>query len=232
MTSRVAVVAVLVFSAIVALDARLASANVLTNGDFESEPNFALGSQESGHYTVLTGSQIPGWTIEANHAVTVHFVGTYPTISGQYSVNTDGEGANSHNANFYQDFSSSGAQTYDLEFDWYGWFTTAIPHLDVTVTDTVTSSVLYHGDIVWALGLHHVSASFAGTGHTLRLRIQENPESGFNDDAFVVDNFTVDPAGGVQQAETPVPTLDQWTLGTLACLLFVAGAIAARRRRQ
>ena len=218
------------------LGAGAAGANVLVNGGFESEPNFALGSQESGHYTVLTGTQIPGWTIEPNHAVTVHFVGTYPTITGSYSVNMDGEGQNSNNANFYQDFASTGGQQYQLQYDWYGWVSTAV-HLDVTVTDTVTAVVLYHGDIAWVTGVHHVSATFAGTGHPLRLRIQENPQTGFNDDAFIVDNFTVD-AGGViinplaGGTTAPVPTLDQWGLGVLLCLLSLAAVVSLRKRTR
>jgi uncharacterized repeat protein (TIGR01451 family) len=61
----------------------------------------------------------------------------------------------------------------------------------------VTSSVVYHGSLAWSEGLHHVSALFTGTGNALRLRIQEIPETGVNDNAYIVDNFTVDPTGSI-----------------------------------
>ena len=36
-------------------------------------------------------------------------------------------------------------------------------------------------------------ADFSGSGDDLRLRIQENPASGYNDNAFIVENFSVTP---------------------------------------
>ena len=67
-------------------------ADILVNGGFEDEPNYGSGVINGAGYSALTGSQIPGWTIEPGHAVTIHNDTIYPTISGTYSVNTDGEG--------------------------------------------------------------------------------------------------------------------------------------------
>ena len=39
---------------------------------------------------------------------------------------------------------------------------------------------------------------FLGTGNALRLEINEMPESGFNDNQFIVDNFSV---------QGPIPNL-------------------------
>ncbi|MBS0515925.1 MAG: DUF642 domain-containing protein [Proteobacteria bacterium] len=178
-----------------------ASANVLVNGDFENEPNWgasngtACGSGHDTKCSALSGSQLPGWTIAPGHLVTIHSQGGYPTISGLYSVNTDGEGYNGVNADFYQDFASTVGQNYSLSFDWAGWYANPTPHLDVTVVDTATQAVLYHGNFATSVGTHHVSATFAGTGNPLRLHIQENPASGTNDNAFIVDNFDVEKIG-------------------------------------
>src|SRR3569833_183686 len=84
----------------------IASANLLVNGGFDSEPNYGSGVVNGVGFSALTGSQIPGWTIEAGHAVTIHDTSTYPFITGPFSVNTDGEGFNGHNANLYQDIAS------------------------------------------------------------------------------------------------------------------------------
>src|ERR1043165_2080900 len=80
---------------------------ILVNGGFESEPNFGAGFSGDAGYTGFTGSQIPGWTIEAGHGATIHNTVLYPTISGKYSLNTDGEGFGGQNANLYQDFAST-----------------------------------------------------------------------------------------------------------------------------
>lgn len=234
--SKIPVLGVLALIGIVLLAPSPASANLLVNGDFESEPNWgasngtSCGSGGDPGCSALIGAQLPGWTIEPGHAVTVHIVGTYPTISGTYSINTDGEGFNGHNANFYQDFSSSTGQQYNLQYDWETWFNNTTPNLDVTVTDTVTSSVLYHGNFAWTAGLHHVSASFSGTGNPLRLRIQEIPETGVNDNAYIVDNFVVLASGAA--ASSAVPTLDPALLALLACLLLAVGVAAARLPRR
>ena len=46
--------------------------NLLTNGDFENQPNWDLGIDGDGSYAEMVGDQIPGWTIESEHAATIH----------------------------------------------------------------------------------------------------------------------------------------------------------------
>jgi len=175
------------------------TSNLLVNGDFESEPNWGGGVSHDGGYTALTGSQVPGWTIEPGHAVTIHTSpGPYLVISNSFSANTDGEGWNGHNANLYQDFSSAADVSYALNFDWQSWGHIDPPTtnaLKISVTDTVTSNALFVGfyyyDGSGAHPVHHISSNFLGTGNDLRLRVEESPESGYNDNTFVVDNFSV-----------------------------------------
>jgi hypothetical protein len=203
-----------------------AQANILVNGGFENEPNYGLGVINGSGYSALTGSQIPGWTIEPGHAVTIHNNTIYPTISGTYSVNTDGEGYNGHNANFYQDFASTSGVSSTLSFDWKGWNDGTSAHLNVSVEDLTTSSLLFNGLYSWDgfLNLHHVMTSFLGTGDTLRLRIQETPESGYNDNTYIVDNFSV------VTSVTSVP--EPSTLPLLGMAALVALGRAARRRTR
>ena len=174
--------------------------NLLVNGDFESEPNWGGGVSYDGGETALIGSQLPGWTIETNHAVTIHISpGPYLTISSIYSANSDGEGYDGNNANFYQDFASQSEVSYALEFNWQSWGYVSTPttsQLEVSVVDTVTSAVLFDGLYSYDGNgqphpVHDVLANFVGTGHSLRLRIQETPQSGYNDNTFMVDNFSV-----------------------------------------
>ena len=96
-----------------------AGGNLLVNGNFENEPNWGGGVYYApGSVTALVGSQIPGWTIEPNHALTIHLAtGIDPTISGNYSANPDGEGYQGNNANFYQDFDNNANATYTLSFN-------------------------------------------------------------------------------------------------------------------
>jgi len=206
-----------------------AHANMLLNGGFESQPNYGAGVVNGVGFSALTGSQIPGWTIEPGHAVTIHDTSTYPFISGAFSVNTDGEGFGGHNANLFQDFASIAGQQYQLQFDWLGWISAAA-NLDVTVTDTVTSTVLYHGNFAWAAGSHHVSSTFIGTGNTLRLRVQESPESGTNDNGFIVDNFVINPVVTTATTAASIPTLSLPMLGLLGALLAVLALVARRHR--
>ena len=175
------------------------TSNLLVNGDFESEPNWGGGVSHDGGYTALTGSQVPGWTIEPGHAVTIHNApGPYLVISNSFSANTDGEGWNGHDANLYQDFSSAADVSYALNFDWQSWGHIDPPTtnaLKISVTDTVTSNALFVGfyyyDGSGAHPVHHISSNFIGTGNALRLRVEESPESGYNDNTFVVDNFSM-----------------------------------------
>lgn len=192
-----------------------ANADLLTNGNFESMPNWNMGIAGDGSYTLLTGNSIPGWTIEANHGATIHNTGLYPYISGQYSLNTDGEGWNGHNVDMYQDFTATAAQVYTLEFDWQNWFTSTAPTLDVSLVDMTTNAVLAHGTYGVNPGTHHEVFNFVGTGNSLRLRVKHAPESGFNDNTFIMDNFAVElvPAPGA------------------AAVLGLGGLLLARRRR-
>ena len=217
------------------LSAPALAQNLLVNGNFENEPNYS----GSTGYSVFTGSQMPGWTIEPGTAVTVHNTTVYPTISGTYSVNTDGEGQNGNNANFYQDFASVNGQWYELDYDWLLWQQTQpTPHLDVSITDTVTAAVLYSGNFAPASGLHHVTAGFIGTGNPLRLRVRENPQSGVNDNTFIVDNFVVvlNNEGGPPPPPPPTavsaPTLSQWAVTLLVGLLVWIGVTRVLRARR
>ena len=164
---------------------------LLTNGGFDLEPSFGAGVLGDAGYSALTGDQIPGWTIEAGHAATVHNTALYPTITGPYTINLDGEGYQGVNANLYQDFPSLLCAPYRLAFDWQGWVASSTPRLDVSVVDTVTGEVLVSLNTGFDANLHHEVLSFHGTGNVLRLRVRENPESGSNDNAFLVDNFSV-----------------------------------------
>lgn len=194
-----------------------AGTNMLVNGDFESQPFWGQGISGNAGYTALTGNQMPGWTIAANHAVTIHNTASYPTISGGYSVNMDGEGHFGNNGNFFQDFGSNAGRGYELSYDWSTWFGSSA-RLDVSIVDLTTNSVLYSGNHAFAGGLHHEFASFTGTGNQLRLRVQYSPQSGYNDNTFMVDNFSV--------TAVPEPTSMALLLGGLG---FV-GAIARRRK--
>lgn len=195
--------------------ANVAHAELLTNGDFENMPNFGSGTLNGSGYSAFTGTQIPGWTVEAGHAATVHNT-SLPTISGNYSVNMDGEGYNGGNANLYQDFLVGTGNAGTLTFDWSTWNLSNAANLDVTITDLTTNSVLTHGNYsADSNGVHHESFNFVGTGNTLRLRVKESPESGFNDNIFMVDNFSVN--------AVPEPA---------SMLALAGGAIALIRRRK
>ncbi|MFO0831708.1 MAG: DUF642 domain-containing protein [Phycisphaerales bacterium] len=191
-----------------------ANANVIVNGDFEAMPNWNAGIAGDGSYTLLTGGAIPGWTVAANHGATIHNTGAYPFISGNYSLNTDGEGWNGHNVDIFQDFASVNGQAYALTFDWKNWYFDSTPRLDVSVVDTVTSVVLAHGNYGQLAGTHSELFTFTGSGNALRLRVMHSPESTYNDNAFIVDNFAVElvPAPG-------------------AASLLGAAVLARRRRR-
>ena len=219
------------------LSSTVAGQNLLVNGGFENEPNWGAsngtGCNGTAGCSALAGSELPGWTIEPGHAVTVHNNTIYPIITGTYAVNMDGEGANGHNANLYQDFATVSGQSYNLQYDWATWQNIGSPpNLDVTVTDTVTSAVLYHGSFAWIAGPHHVTTTFTGTGNPLRLRIQEIPESGVNDNAYIIDNFVVTAAAITPSgAVTAIPALDRELLAVLAAVLLVMVVVELRGSR-
>lgn len=181
------------------LIARQQAAELLVNGGFENEPYWGDTSVGyDGNFTALTGSEIPGWTIVPGHAVSVSVTPgryRYPVISGAYSVNTDGEGFTHHNADFYQDFPTTPDVSYNFSFDWEVWMRPANPpSLEVSIEDLTTHTFVY--DVLFkasppSLVVQHVSATFLGNGHPYRLEIKETPESGINDNSFMVDNFSV-----------------------------------------
>jgi MYXO-CTERM domain-containing protein len=192
------------------LAAAASAQELLSNGNFENMPNYGSGVSGDAGYSALTGAQIPGWTIEPGHAVTIHNTVIYPTIAGNFSVNTDGEGFNGVNANFYQDFATTIGQAYTLQYDWQGWLASGT-QLNISVVDTLTSLVLASNSYSFDAALHHEVVPFLGTGNTVRLRIEE--QSGFNDNTFIVDNFSVVPTPGA------------------AALLGLGGLLGGRRRR-
>jgi len=206
----------LIISALaVAIATQANATELVVNGGFEDQPNWGAGISGDGSYTAYIGNAIPGWTIAQGHAATIHNHG-YPWISGTYSLNTDGEGFNGHNVDIYQDFTAALGSQNTLSYDWKIWFTDAHPRLDVSLTDLVTGQVLYHGNFGQPdFNVHNESANFVGTGNALRLEIMESPESGYNDNAFIVDNLSVE--------SVPEPC-------TLAGLGLV-GFLAARRRK-
>jgi hypothetical protein len=198
------------------------AANLLVNGDFENEPNFGSGFANDAGFSAFTGTQIPGWIIDACCGATIHNNVLYPHISGTYSLNTDGEGHNGHNANLYQDFSTVFGTSYQLAYDWQGWQNnSATARLDISITDTVTSALLYDGNFSFNAALQHITTNFVGTGNALRLRIQESPESGLNDNQFMVDNLSVD---------SLAPEPSTWALS--AMVLVLAGWRSRSRARS
>ncbi|MFO0787271.1 MAG: hypothetical protein U0573_13095 [Phycisphaerales bacterium] len=192
-----------------------AQGNILVNGDFENMPNFGAGINRDPGYTLLTGTDIPNWTIVDGYGATVHNTVLYPTISGNFSINTDGEGYNGHNINMYQDFATSANQAYELKFDWKNWYEASTPLLRISVEDAATNSVVVEGYYGILAGLHSETLNFVGTGGALRVRISHSPESGYNDNTFIVDNFAVE--------AVPAPG---------AAGLLSLGALAAGRRRR
>jgi hypothetical protein len=66
-----------------------------------------------------------------------------------------------------------------------------------------------------------VSTSFTGTGDPLRLRVLETPETGFNDNMFLVDNFNVTLSSSPPSVPEPsslVVAAGTVSLGVLALL--------------
>jgi|GEM_PF-2982636 len=212
-------------SALLAAAPLMAHADILVNGGFENEPLYGISSANStpyGGYTVMTGNAIPGWTIAPNTAATIHNTTVYPYITGNYSLNTDGEGSFGNNVNIYQDFASVFGQSYNLTFNWMSWVLGSQSKLEVKLFDTTTSGVLFDGIYSGTsptLVPQNVSTAFAGTGDTLRLQIDENPQAGYNDNAYVVDDFSVVPKGNPS-----VPDATGWSAEIIAGLALVGVA--------
>ena len=123
----------------------------------------------------------------------------------------------------YQDFASQSGASYALEFNWQSWGEYGTPttsQLEISLVDPGTSTVLFDGlysyDGNGPHPVYDVVADFVGTGNSLRLRIQETPESGYNDNTFIVDNFSV--------AVVPEPSAI-----SLLAVFGVCGFLARRR---
>jgi hypothetical protein len=192
--------------------------SVIQNGDFEDQPNFGNGVINVGGASAFTGTQIPGWIIENGHAVTIHQTPNHSWISGNYSLNLDGEGYNGVNGNLYQDFNSNAVANYTIEYDYKGWLSNSAT-LTVSVTDTSTSIVVFTRTSPWQSFLVHETGSFQGTGNVLRLRISQT-QTGTNDNSLIFDNLSV-----TSSAAVPEPT---------SMAIFGLGALsfAYRSRRK
>lgn len=178
----------------------MAFGSVIQNGDFENQPNFGNGIINVGGASAFTGTQIPGWIIENGHAVTIHQTPNHSYISGNYSLNLDGEGYNGMNGNLYQDFASTASTNYTIEYDYKGWLSN-VATLTVSVTDVLTSSVVFARTSPWTSSLVHETGTFQGTGNTLRLRISQTT-TGTNDNSLIFDNLTVTGAPAVPEPST------------------------------
>jgi hypothetical protein len=206
---------------LVLMAASAVHADLLVNGGFEYEPNINGGNGAfagDGGFELMTGSAIPGWTIAPGYAATIHFPSylNYEIIDGNYSLNTDGEGYNGNNTLIYQDFASTAGQTFNLSFKWATWNITGHgpASLEIKVFDTANNSVLFDGiypDTVTPYAVQNVTTTLTGTGNSLQLQIDENPQSGYNDNEFIVDDFSV----------TPVPEPSTLALGGLASLFLL-----------
>jgi len=206
-------------AALLGLAPLLHANELLVNGGFGDEPNYGSGYLNYGSYSVFIGNEIPGWTIAPDHAATIHNASTYPTIDGNYSLNTDGEGTFGNNVLIYQDFSSLSGSQYNLSFKWETWNLNSGAKLEVTVFDTTRNDVLFDGIYPdTAPSSENVNTTFTGTGDNLRLQIDENPQSFFNDNAFIVDDFSV--------TSSSVP--DSTGLGAELAALLLVGGLARR----
>jgi hypothetical protein len=213
----------------VATASSVRAGEILVNGGFENEPEASNPSSppQEGGFLLLTGNEVPGWTIAANHFATMHEnPGPWPTISGAYSLNTDGEGTDGNNVDIYQDFATTHGGTYNFSFDWETWQQDALStFLHVSVEDTTSDTFLYNGllsPLAPSQVVQHVSTSFLGDGDTYRLEIQETPQSGFNDNEYVADNFSVTTTGAVPDATT-------WAAEGIAAMTLVAIGFGMRR---
>jgi hypothetical protein len=209
-----------------AISSNLKADEVLINGGFEDEPQASNPAVENGGFLLLTGNEVPGWTIAAGHYGTFHEnPGPYPTISGAYSLNTDGEGIGGNNVDIYQDFSTANGASYSLSYAWEVWQLNAPgTDLHVSVQDLTSGALLYNALLAPttpSLVVQDVSQSFLGDGDIYRLEIQETPQSGFNDNEYVVDNFSVQTSA--------VPDATTWSAEGIAALALAAMCFGFQR---
>jgi hypothetical protein len=79
-----------------------------------------------------------------------------------------------------------------FSFDWEGWEDTQPSTLlNVSITDNNTAATVFSQSYAYNSALSHETDTFTGSGDSLRLEVQESPESGGNDNQFIVDNFSV-----------------------------------------
>jgi hypothetical protein len=121
-----------------------------------------------------------------------------------------------NNTLIYQDFTSTAGETYNLSFKWATWNITGTgpASLEVKVFDTANNTVPFDGiypDTATPYVIQNVSTTLTGTGNALQLQIDENPQSCYNDNEFIVDDFSV----------TPVPEPSTLALGGLASLFLL-----------
>jgi len=129
-------------------------------------------------------------------------------------LNTDGEGTYGNNVLIYQDFASTAGATYNLAFKWATWNITEqtrrLGSQALWTRRTMLSCLMELSGYDHTVCRPNVNNTFTGTGDTLRLQIDENPQSGYNDNEFIVDDFSV----------TPVPEPATLALGGLASLFL------------
>jgi hypothetical protein len=194
---------------------------ILVNGGFEN----VTGGVPNYGYILVSGNDLPGWTIAPGHYGTLHEnPGPWPTITGSYSLNTDGEGTNGNNVDIYQDFSTNAGDLYNFSFNWETWNVDAPESLlSVSITDLGNDSVVYNGLFnpfsVPSQVVQTAGATFIGDGDSYKLEIQETPQSGFNDNEYIVDNFSVNDTG-----PSSVPDSTTWSAEILSgvALLWLA----------
>jgi hypothetical protein len=210
------------------ISSHLQAGEVLINGGFENEPQASNPAVQNFGFLLLTGSDVPGWTIATGHYATMHEnPGPWPTITGAYSLNTDGEGTGGNNVDIYQDFSTANGASYTLSYDWEVWQENA-PNTDlhVSVEDLTSSTFLYNALLTPttpSLAVQAVNQTFLGDGDTYRLEIQETPQSGFNDNEYVVDNFSV------VASSSAVPDATTWSAEGIAALALGIMCFAGQR---
>jgi hypothetical protein len=198
---------------------------ILVNGGFEDEPNYPTWLPA----IPFGGNAIPGWTILTTG--TIHQLSGagfptdgFPTITGYYSLNTDGEGYGGMNCQIFQDFRTVNGGSYNFAFNWETWVVDApLNFLRVSIEDLGSHTFVYNGlfdpTLVSDLTIQLASTSFLGDGDTYRLEIQQTPQSGFNDNEYIVDNFSV----------RVVPDVTTWSADCIATLACAALRFAMRR---
>ena len=174
---------------------RMANANLITNGSFETGTN-----PPSSGFTVLTSSStaIDGWTITNG---SVDWVATYWQPSDGYrSLDMNGSAPGTILSDF---FTTTVGQQYDVSFDMAGntYGGTSIKHLTLTVAD-VSQNFAFNmtGHDSTNMGWTTMYSSFTATGTQSQLQF-----SGWSSDSqyhgAALDNVVVDPSS----APAPVP---------------------------